>query len=145
LNDFEKAIALNERRGVKDGDPYNGRGFARVQLGSQMADYAKGVADAQTALAMGPKSTQTLYKAARVYAQAAARADAMAGRRTQAEVRQIEDYLETAIDLLKAALAACPKGEAGKFWREILQKDWALRFLAFHPKTAKSYAQLAPR
>src|SRR5262249_29563867 len=48
LRDFEKALQL----GRKNGDAYNGRGYARVKLG-RVQD---AVADAGKALACGPKS-----------------------------------------------------------------------------------------
>jgi serine/threonine protein kinase/predicted Zn-dependent protease len=140
-HDFEQAIALAEKNHEKNGDAYNGRGFARVQLGR----YMEGVKDAQEALRLGPRSVQTLYKAARVFAQAAATIDALPGQRTRKEADLLRDSHASALDLLEEALDKTPPDQASAFWRDIIEPDPALKPLRTHPAAAKRYADLKRR
>ena len=61
LRDFELAVELDS----KNGDAYNGRGFARAAW----AAIARLSEDAAEAIRLGPPSPRLLYNAARIYAQ----------------------------------------------------------------------------
>jgi tetratricopeptide (TPR) repeat protein len=145
LHDFEKAIVLAEKNHEPNSDAYNGRGFARIQLGTTIDDYAKGVKDARQALRLAPRSVRTLYEAARVFAQAAGKIDALPGQRTYKEGALLQEYLGTALDLLEAALEKSPGGRATDFWRDIVEPDPALDPLKHNRASAKKYADIKRR
>jgi tetratricopeptide (TPR) repeat protein len=130
LPDFEEAL----RRDPENSDVYTGRGYALVQIGK----YQAGVADAEKALAHKPVNARLLYKAARIYAQAAGKMDA-AGPLGDSQREQRLRYQDRAVDLLSAALRQQPADERAGFWRDYAEKDPALRPLVRVP----AFAQLA--
>jgi tetratricopeptide (TPR) repeat protein len=111
LRDFEKALQLDR----KNGDAYNGRGYARVKLG-RVQD---AVGDARKALACGPKTEVLLWKAARIYAQAALRMGPK-------QVNKRLEYEEQAVELLRQALRQVAAGKRADFWRKVVMADDAL-------------------
>jgi tetratricopeptide (TPR) repeat protein len=99
LRDFEEAIKLDP----KNGDLYNGRGYARVLMG----DYAGGVTDSEEALRLSdPKADLRTrlamsYNAACIFAQAAGKAALAPGdSQRQALARR---YQDRALDLIREA------------------------------------------
>jgi tetratricopeptide (TPR) repeat protein/tRNA A-37 threonylcarbamoyl transferase component Bud32 len=123
LADFDEAIKLNP----KDGDSYNGRGYARVQLGQ----YRAAVADAETAVRLGPPAPEMSYNAACIYSQAVAQAqlDQKAADHETLAAR----YRDRAIELLGQALDMLPAAQRGLFWRQAVQPDVALNPVRYAP------------
>jgi tetratricopeptide (TPR) repeat protein len=109
LRDFEQALRLDP----KSASAYAGRGFVRAVLG----DYRTGVADAEKALERGA-SPSLIYHAARVYAQAVARAPSRAAVRTR--------YQDRAVKLLEQAVEKQPLGKRAGFWKSTVLRDTAL-------------------
>jgi tetratricopeptide (TPR) repeat protein len=117
LPDFEKAIQLDEN----NGDAYNGRGAARVQLAVKLSQYQEATADAEQALSHGPRhDPRILWSAARIYAQAAARLDAERGYQV---LKIAAHYREQALGLLRKALHLTPPSERSSFRRKYIQGD----------------------
>jgi tetratricopeptide (TPR) repeat protein len=117
LPDFEKAIQLDG----KNGDAYNGRGAARVALAGKLKDVQEAIADAETALSRGPNNDpRTLWNAARIYAQAAARLDA---DRDYLRSRIGGQYRKEVLRLLRKALKETPAAERTSFVRKSIQAD----------------------
>jgi tetratricopeptide (TPR) repeat protein len=116
LHDFEQATQLNP----ENGDAYNGRGYARVKLGQ----YRQAIGDAEAALKRGPRDSRLLHDAARIYAQAVAKALADARQ----SYRQVlaRDYQDRAVLLIREALESLPAKERRPFWREKILSDRAL-------------------
>jgi tetratricopeptide (TPR) repeat protein len=118
LPDFEKAVALEPDRG----EAYNGRGFARALLGQSRP----AVADADEALRLGPRTSRTVYNAARTYAQVAglpAEGAGGVGSRAWALRAQSEGR---ALQLLREAVELLPESRRAAFWRSSVQADPAL-------------------
>ncbi len=111
LRDFELAIELD----AKNGDAYNGRGFAHARLGQ----YREAVQDAAAALRIGPRSHRLLYNAARIYAQCPS------------------PYPARALELVEQALELLPAAERRPFWTTHILRDPALASLHRHPLFAK--------
>ncbi len=133
LADFEEAIRLNP----KDGDPYNGRGYARVQLGR----YREAVDDADTAVRLGPRAPEMLYNAACIYSQAAvqAQADAKAADHDTLAAR----YRDRAVELLGQALDLVPEALRGAFWSQAVQPDPAMNPVRYAPGFVRLQAKYA--
>src|SRR5206468_3343774 len=133
LRDFQQVIDLEP----ENADAYNGRGSAQVKLGH----HREAVADAGIAVQKAPRDGRTLYKAARVFAQAALAVDTDPG---QANARRQElrtRYQDRAMTLLRAALEATPIGERWPFWRDLVRTDPALNPL----RQRSDFQQLATR
>jgi tetratricopeptide (TPR) repeat protein len=111
LRDFQKAIKADP----KNGDAYTGCGYARVKLGWVQ----DAVGDAEKALACGPKTAVLLWKAARIYAQAALRTQAALPKKSG-------QYEERAVELLDLALRQAPAKTRARFWRDAVLGDDAL-------------------
>jgi tetratricopeptide (TPR) repeat protein len=114
LRDFDRALVLDPKLGTA----LTGRGFVRVLAG----DLKPGLDDAEKALldlqgdpgsAEGPR---ICYNAARIYAQAAARASA-ADRRV---------CTERAVQLLEKAIELLPAARRASFWQTTVRSDGAL-------------------
>src|SRR5262249_46390760 len=72
LDNFDAAIELDPR----NGDAYNGRGYARVKLGQ----YREAVEDAEKAVKLGPDDDPRIaIGAARIYSQSVGKIDADPG------------------------------------------------------------------
>ncbi|MCI0464179.1 MAG: protein kinase [Gemmataceae bacterium] len=136
LSDFQEAIRLQP----ESGDAHTGRGYARARLGQ----YREAVADAETALRLGPPSPRLLWNAARVYAQAAGKVDtdtALWDRRA-GELRH--QYEQRAVRLLRQALAMTRAPEREAFWRDFIRADSvALRPIHRSPAFAQLAAEYA--
>jgi serine/threonine protein kinase/lipoprotein NlpI len=117
LPDFEKALQLDPHFG----DAFNGRGAARMKLGTKPSDYRAAVADAAQAVRCGPtKDARLWWNAAHIYAEAASRLEAE--RQDQAYTLSAE-YRAQAVQLLRSALAVTPAAERASFWRKYIQAD----------------------
>jgi tetratricopeptide (TPR) repeat protein len=117
LRDFEAALRLE----AKNGDAFNGRGFARVQLGQ---DVRGAVTDAEEALRLDPQGSRTLFNAARTYAQAVGRFDARTTPRDLTLARRGQ-YQDRAVQLLRQAVGCVPAARRRSYWRTI-EADTAL-------------------
>jgi tetratricopeptide (TPR) repeat protein len=117
LRDFELAIELDP----KNGDAYNGRGFARAKLGR----HREAIEDATEALRQGPTSARLYYNAARIFAQCPS------------------PYPRHALALVEQALSLLPAGERRSFWSTHIQKDQALAVLRHHPSFVRLEAELS--
>jgi tetratricopeptide (TPR) repeat protein len=119
LRDFEEALSLDPR----DGGPRLGRGSARVGLG----DYRGAVSDAEAALELGPPGALLSYRAARLYAQAAAAVTSDVRRLWRDAVVLSEKYLNRAVVLATEAVDLTDPLERAAFWRDTIQTDPALK------------------
>jgi serine/threonine protein kinase/lipoprotein NlpI len=126
LRDFDAAIQLDP----KNSDAYNGRGYARVQLGQ----YRQAVKDADEALRLRAEDDPRLsFNAARVYAQAVAKIDADPAALGRFAGNRFE-YQDRALKELQRALSLLP----------VDRRLEALRDRAFEPiRGCPGYAQLA--
>jgi serine/threonine protein kinase/tetratricopeptide (TPR) repeat protein len=123
LPDFDEAVRLlhgreasqPEARGASEAlaDALNGRGYARVLLGDQR----QALADAEAALRLLPRKPRSLYNTARIFAQAAGRADKDPAR---------AEHQNAAVTLIRQALERLPRQEADAFWRDYIRADPAL-------------------
>jgi tetratricopeptide (TPR) repeat protein len=130
LRDFEEAIRLEPDRG----DPYNGRGNARLWLGR---DPEAAVADAETALRLGPTEPRLLFNAARVFALAVGAIDVRSpDREPRAGTRA--RYQARALQLLHQALETGPPQQRASFW-ESIASDSALNPI----RQCRGFVQLA--
>jgi tetratricopeptide (TPR) repeat protein len=118
LRDFQEAIRLEP----KGSDAYGGRGYARAVLGQGRP----AVADAETALRLGPTSPRLLYNAARVYARAASGPAEGIGPDRRTAVALQESWEVRAVELLRQALEAQSPAEAARFWKTYVRRDAAL-------------------
>jgi tetratricopeptide (TPR) repeat protein len=110
--DFEAAIRLHP----DGGEAYAGRGYARVRQGK----YLEAVADAQKALDLRPLTQRTCYNAARIYAQAAALAQADQTLPSRMErTRQALSYQQAAVQLLIAAAGFATPEPPAKVWADV--------------------------
>ena len=100
LRDFELAVELDSR----NGDAYNGRGFARAALGR----HQEAALDAASAIRLGPPSPRLLYNAARIYAQCPGTGP------------------QRALDLIQKALGMLPEEERAVFWSTNIRSDTAM-------------------
>jgi eukaryotic-like serine/threonine-protein kinase len=114
LRDFEEAIKLDP----KNGDLYNGRGYARVLLG----DYAGGVTDAEEALRLSdPKAELRTrlamnYNAACIFAQAAGKAALAQGHAQRALARR---YQDRALELVRQAVELVPLSARPRYLKQV--------------------------
>jgi serine/threonine protein kinase/predicted Zn-dependent protease len=132
VRDFEKALQLDP----KQADAYNGRGYARAKLGH----YQAGVLDAEMALHLGPASARLFYNAARIYAQAAARVQALpthGSGDSQAALR----FQNRASVLLGQALEALSPERRSVFWQQTVQHDAGLDAI----RSSTAFVHLAER
>jgi tetratricopeptide (TPR) repeat protein len=93
LADFDEAI----RRNPKNGDSYNGRGYARVLLG----DHAAAVKDADEAITRGPKAFEVYYNAATIFSQSVVQSGRDKQLDAEARSRLATQFTSRAIDLLQ--------------------------------------------
>jgi tetratricopeptide (TPR) repeat protein len=134
LRDFERVLELDP----ENGDAYAGRGYARVKLGQ----YQRAVTDAEAALRRGPKTTHSVYKTVRIFAQAIGQVDADKAV-SPALSRQLRSrYQDRALALLEQALEL-NRSEADRaaFWTQTIQADGALDPI----RSTTAYRQLAAR
>src|SRR5262249_51053457 len=112
--DFDKAV----KGDPKNADAYAGRGYARVRLvppnSKEVKEVEEAVADADRARFKGHKTASLLWKAARIYAQAAAR--------TQTGLVR-ENYTKKAVKSLQAALDCVKPESRGQFWSDTVKDD----------------------
>jgi tetratricopeptide (TPR) repeat protein/predicted Ser/Thr protein kinase len=114
------ALAVSALVSWRNGDAYDGRGYARVNLG----DYRRAVEDAETALKRDPHSARLCYDAARIYAQAV--------KKVSDNPRQLNsrlmasNYQGRALRLIRQSLELRPDKERGPFWRDTIAQDPAL-------------------
>jgi tetratricopeptide (TPR) repeat protein len=106
--DFEAAVKL----APTSADARSGRASALVELGEVVA----GVADAEAALRLGPRSTRLLYQVARVLALAAA-------AEKKAETAHL--YRRRSLIMLRDAVAMLPIEQRRRFWRDQVRRDRA--------------------
>jgi tetratricopeptide (TPR) repeat protein len=111
LLDFKEAIRLEPN----DGDAYNGRGTALVQVGQ----YREGVKDAEEALRRGPQTARTVLNAARIYAQAAGKLEADSKQRAWQFKATRSYYQDRAVQLVRKAIALERPQERAALWRKI--------------------------
>jgi tetratricopeptide (TPR) repeat protein len=113
-------LAISALASWRNGDAYNGRGYARVRLG----EYRQAVEDAEMALKRGPQSARLLYDAARIYAQAV---DKVQADPRQSNPRPIAStYQDRAVRLIRQSLELRPSNERRPFWRDTILLDRAL-------------------
>ena len=117
LRDFELAIELDS----KNGDAYNGRGFARASLGR----HREAIQDAAEALRFGPSSPRLLYNAARIYAQCPGPCP------------------QRALELIQQALSLLPADERRAFWSTHIRTDAAMAALRRYPLFVRLDAELS--
>ncbi len=117
LRDFELAIELDS----KSGDAFNGRGFARANLGR----YRDAMQDAAEALRLGPQSPRLFYNAARIFAQCPGRGP------------------QRALDLIQQALSMLSADERPSFWSANVRADAAMAALRPYPLFARLDAELS--
>jgi hypothetical protein len=120
----------------------NGRGAARVRLGQ----WRQGIADVEQALQQGTPTAQTLYRAARTYAQAAGRVELDPQQQTAAGRDLRRGYQDYAVKLLSRAIELVPKVERTSFWRDTVAPDPAFRPIRAtlgYQRLAESYARPA--
>jgi tetratricopeptide (TPR) repeat protein len=114
-DDFDRAIRLDP----SNADAWCGRGNARVALGA----YREAVADARQALGRGRPTARVLYSAARVFAQAAGRAEGDLRETVLRRGQARREYQDEAVRLLGAALVAALPGEQATFWGDYVDVD----------------------
>jgi eukaryotic-like serine/threonine-protein kinase len=119
LRDFELAIELDS----KNGDAYNGRGFAHASQG----DYREAIRDAAEALRLGPRSPRLLYNAARIHAQCPGSGP------------------QRALELIHQALSMVPAGERAAFWSTHIRTDAAMAALRRYSSFVRLDAELSHR
>ncbi len=115
LHDFKEAVRL----APANADALFGQAAALVRLGQ----HREGVADADRALGLGPRTGQSLYSAARIYARAAAVAGAQVRTKGRESISLVEQYQDRGTALLREALKRLPAGERAQFSREIVQSE----------------------
>jgi len=136
LRDFEEAVSC---QGDNLADCYAGRGFAQVQLGQ----WKLAVSDAEAALQEGTVGQRTLYHAARIYAQAAAKVQADPEQRNRQGQERRQTYERRALSLLHDSCEKMPPAEQATFWNEHVQTDPALRPIRnseFYARMKRTYA-----
>jgi Flp pilus assembly protein TadD/predicted Ser/Thr protein kinase len=116
--DFDAALRLDD----KNADAYSGRGNAGVRLGRTAA----AVADASKAVELSGGQSENLWKAARVFAQAAARVRADAARNDPRARKREELYCDQAVLLLRQARHNLPPGPRWRSWYAEMVGDPAL-------------------
>jgi tetratricopeptide (TPR) repeat protein len=126
--DFESALKL----APNNSDARAGLASARVETG----EIQRGVADAEAALRLGPRSTRLLYRVARVLALAGA-------AETRKEVSR--GYHQRALRVLRDAVGTVPAAQRRRFWRDQVRRDVAFRPLASQPGFNRLEQQLANR
>jgi serine/threonine protein kinase/Tfp pilus assembly protein PilF len=117
LRDFREAL----KRDPGNGDAYAGRGYVLVQQGQ----YREAARDAEEAR-RGKPSARTLFNAARIYAQAAARAEADPRLTAREGPALHAAYADRAAQLLWLALDATPAPQRDRFRTNYILKDPAL-------------------
>jgi tetratricopeptide (TPR) repeat protein len=115
LADFEEAIRIDP----KNGYAYNGRGYVRVKQGQ----YRLATADAETALKFGPEAPGLLHNAARIFAQAVSKLDALNRQPDRETLDARFRYQERAGQLLRQALRLLPAKERNDFWAKSVRAD----------------------
>jgi tetratricopeptide (TPR) repeat protein len=113
LRDFQLALTLDP----ECGDALAGRGAVRVEMG----DWRSGIADAEAALRLGPRSSRHLYNVARDLARAAAIAPAD---------RHAVTRSARAAAVLRDAVRTLPEADQKRFWSEQVRRDSAFSALA---------------
>jgi tetratricopeptide (TPR) repeat protein len=113
LADFQAALRLD--RASSDG--LCGRAHAEVRLGQVQA----AVADAEAALAHGPKKPRLLVSAACVHALAVGWLEAQPAG--SASTGSVYRYQERAVELLREALDGVPSAQRKDFWSSTIQNE----------------------
>src|SRR5262249_46731127 len=122
----------------RQGDAFNGRGYARLKAGKNREDWVAGIDDAETAVRLGPETPRLFLDAARIYAQALARIQEQGQEWPSLERREHE---RRAVDLVRKALTSNSLSLAQK--QDIVQ-DAALMPLRSIPEfrdLARAYAR----
>jgi serine/threonine protein kinase/Tfp pilus assembly protein PilF len=130
-HDFDAALRLN----AKNGEAYIGRAYVRVRLGR----YHEAVADAEKALARGPRNRRMFWNAARVYAQVVGRMDADPAERNGRALETCRRYQDRAFQLIRQAVQHIAMEERASFWDRCVEKDAAFNSVRRSPE----YVQLA--
>ena len=81
----------------------------------------------ERALDLRPSDARTLYRAARIFAQAASRADADSSLPLPRARALGARYRERALGLVRQALDRLPVGQRPSFWSQTVRPDPALR------------------
>jgi tetratricopeptide (TPR) repeat protein len=123
LRDFEAAIPL----GPPQSDAYNGRGYARTQLGR----YREGVADAEEALRLQPQSPEMMYNVGCTFALAAGQVETDAGLPDRPHLA--EQYRQRALATIARALDLLPAERRHGFWHETVLPDIDLASIRGRP------------
>jgi tetratricopeptide (TPR) repeat protein len=113
LRDFEAALQL----GPPLSDAYNGRAYARTQLGR----HREGVADAEEALRLQPQSPEMMYNVGCTFALAAGQAEADPGLPDRP--RLAEQYRARALATIAQALDLLPAARRLAFWHDTILSD----------------------
>jgi serine/threonine protein kinase/Tfp pilus assembly protein PilF len=117
LPDFQAALEHDPSRG----DAYSGRGFARAWLGQ----FPQALADAEEALARGPRTPRMLYNTARIFATAEGQLELDPKLRARHGLIR-GNYKDRAVVLIRASLVARSAAERAQFWQDIVKRDAAL-------------------
>jgi tetratricopeptide (TPR) repeat protein len=136
LRDFESAVWLDPR----SADAHAGRGHVRVQLG----EYREGAQDAERALDLHPTDTRMLYHTARIFAQAASRAEADSTLPLPRARALAARYRERAVGLVRQTLDGVPPGRRLSFWSQTVRPDRALHPLWQSPGFERLARQYPP-
>ncbi len=136
LRDFEKSVRLDP----KSADGRVGLGTARVRLGQ----YREAIVDAETAIRLGATEHRVLYKAARVYALAAAAASVEVRARGRDTLVHASRFQDRAVKLIRAAQGQMSSAERATF-EAVLQTDPALGSIRrrLHPAPPTDPARIA--
>lgn len=114
--DFEEALQLEPD--PKNGDVYNGLGYARVRLARTIEEVREAGRHAEEALKRGPETPDNRYKAARIFAQAA--------ERSAQDPREATRYREKANQRLREAINLS-RDKAKEFWRQTVHGDAGIK------------------
>jgi serine/threonine protein kinase/tetratricopeptide (TPR) repeat protein len=123
LDDFQKAIQLN----AKNGDAYNGRGFALAKL----VQWSFAVSDADKAVDLGPKNQRHLWSAARIFAEIVRQMDSKQEQKRMSAPGTRFAYQTRAIQLLREALELTPAKERASFWRTKIEENEDFRAIRY--------------
>jgi tRNA A-37 threonylcarbamoyl transferase component Bud32/lipoprotein NlpI len=120
LADFEEALKIDPAYA----DAHNGRGFARARLAQTLAKLRAATGDADSAILLNPDDPQNMYKAARIYFQAAHQLKAERALRKLAATEQLRtDYEKRALALTRRSILLKPYAERSKFWQTLQTDD----------------------
>jgi tetratricopeptide (TPR) repeat protein len=134
LRDFEEAIRL----GPPESDAYNGRGYVRTRLGH----HGEGVADAEEALRLEPRSPEMMHNIACTFALAVGQVEGDEGLPDREHVA--ERYRRRALETISRALDLVPADRRRSFWQETMLPDADLDPIRRSPGFGALREELSP-